>query len=320
MQEHPTGSPDHDVIIIGGGSAGLSAALMLGRARRRVLVIDGGTPRNRFAAHMHGVLGNDGTPPLTLLDQGRKELEQYPVTVTTGTVSTVTDIPHGLQVTREDGTVDRARSLLIASGLEDDLPDIPGLAEHWGGAVFQCPYCHGWEVRDQRIGVIASSPTVIHLATLIRQWTDELTVFTTDPTILDGIDRTARARLDARGVRFIGSPVTGALSADGGFAGLQTADGRVHGLDAVAVSPASRPRDHFLDALALDRTEFPGVGSFLTVDPAGRTGHPRIWAAGNVVNPQLNVPASIGQAALTAGALNFALVEEDTDLAVAGRG
>lgn len=319
MHEHTTIADAYDVIVIGGGASGLSAALTLGRARRRVLVIDSAEPRNRFAGHMHGVLGHDGLPPLALLEGGREELSRYDVTVTGTTVTQVTDIVRGLRVTCGDGTVEYARSVIVASGIDDELPDVPGLADHWGDAAFQCPYCHGWEVRDRRIGVLATSETVVHHASLIRQWTDRLTVFAVGEegtAVLDGLDDRTRSRLQARGIRLVHSPVTGVLSTGGTLSGVTTADGLTHDLDAVAVSPVPHPRDGFLSGLDLDRTEFPGVGTFLTVDPSGRTTHPRIWATGNVTQPWLNVPASTGQATMTAAFVNLALVDEDTDAAL----
>lgn len=309
---------DHaaDVIVIGGGTAGLSAAQMLGRARRNVLVVDSATPRNRFTGHMHGVLGHDGTPPLELLEKGRAELRRYGVTVTPKSVESVTEIVRGLRVTYTDGTVDHARAVLVASGIEDVLPDVPGLAAHWGDTVFQCPYCHGWEHRDERIGVLASSPMLFAYAQLVRNWTDRLTVFVTDASVAGNLDDTTRRRLEARGVEVVTSPVTAAVSTDGALTGVRTQDGAVHEIDALGLHPDSRPRDSFLSGLHLDRKDVPGVGSFLQVDAFGQTSHPRVWAAGNVTDPRANVPASMGQASMTAGMLNTMLVTEDTDNAV----
>ncbi|MGV0868905.1 FAD-dependent oxidoreductase [Corynebacterium kalidii] len=306
----------HDIIVIGGGAAGLSAAELLGRARRDVLVIDSAAPRNRFAPHMHGVLGHDGVPPLDLLDKGRAELDAYGVAVTTGSVESVTEIVRGLKVTCTDGTVAYARAVLVASGIDDTLPDIPGLAEHWGDAVFQCPYCHGWEHRDRRIGVLASSPMVFQYAQLVRNWTADLTVFVTGTDVLTQLDDATRRRFDARGVSVVTSPVTETVSTDGTLTGVRTEDGAVHPVDAIGLHPHSRPRDGFLAPLGLDRTEVPGVGSFVAVDAVGQTSHPRVWAAGNVVDPRANVPTAMGQASMTAGMLNTTLVTEDTDNAV----
>ena len=167
-----------DAIVAGGGPAGLSAALMLGRARRRVLVIDAGSPRNRFAAHMHGVLGQEGVAPGELLERGRAEAASYGVQFASASVEQVERRPGGLQVTASDGATRFTRALVVATGLRDELPGIPGLAERWGVTVLHCPYCHGWEVRDQHLGVLTTSPTGLHQAELIRQWSDRVTVFT----------------------------------------------------------------------------------------------------------------------------------------------
>lgn len=306
----------HDIIIIGGGAAGLSAAELLGRARRDVLVIDSAAPRNRFAPHMHGVLGHDGLPPLELLEKGRAELDAYGVTVTTNSIESVTEVVRGLKVTCTDDTVEYARAVLVASGIDDVLPDVPGLADHWGDAVFQCPYCHGWEHRDQRIGVLASSPMLFQYAQLVRNWTEDLTVFVTDAGVAAQVDDATQLRFDARGITLVTSPVAEIVSTDGTLTGVRTDDGTVHPVDALGIHPEARPRDGFLAPLDLKRTETPGIGSFLTVDAFGQTSHPRVWAAGNVIDPRANVPSSMGQASMTAGMLNTTLVTEDTDNAV----
>ena len=156
--------PQWDVVVIGGGPAGLSAALMLGRARRRVLVIDAGSPRNRFASHMHGVLGNDGTAPAVLLERGRAELAKYAVQVQAGSVERVDEIDGIVRVAIAGTGEIMASALIVATGLSDELPTIPGLVERWGRSVLHCPYRHGWEVRGQRLRVLITSPLGLHHA------------------------------------------------------------------------------------------------------------------------------------------------------------
>ncbi len=190
-----------DVVVIGGGPAGLAAALMLGRSRRRVLVIDAGSPRNRFATHMHGVLGKEGVDPADLLTRGRAEVAEYGVQVIEGSVARVDLTERGVRVEATDGTTHEARAVLVATGLTDELPPIPGLAQRWGTTVLHCPYCHGWEVRDQRLGVLLTSPLAIHQAELLRQLSDQVTVFTAGIEMPDAI----RHRLRARGVRLVES-------------------------------------------------------------------------------------------------------------------
>lgn len=304
-----------DVVIVGGGAAGLSAALMLGRARRRTVVVDSGLPRNRFAAHMHGVLGHEGADPADLLRRGRSEVESYGVAIRSGVVGRAEALPREVRVHLDDGSVLAARALVVASGLVDELPPILGLAERWGTTVLHCPYCHGWEVRDRRIGVIVTSPLGTHQAQLVRQWSENLTVFA-DDALLD--PRTAD-RLRARDVRIVTAPVVELLGEGDRLMAARTSTGEVVELDAVFVAAVARPSDGFLDGLDLRRTSNP-MGEFLDVDDTGRTSNPRIWAAGNVTNPGANVTISVAAGTLVGGTVNLALVEEDFDAAAAGLG
>lgn len=305
-----------DVIVAGGGPAGLSSALMLGRSRRRVLVIDAGSPRNRFAAHMHGVLGHEGIPPGELIERGRAEAEGYGVEFADGTIERVERDQDGLRVTAHDGTTWRARALIVATGLSDELPDVPGLAERWGTTVLHCPYCHGWEVRDRRLGVLATSPLGLHQAELVRQWSDHVTVFTAG---LGPITAETEQRLRARGIHLEPAPVTGILGEDTAIVAVRLGDGRETPVDAIFTAGAPRPHDAFLSSLGLARQDTP-FGSLLAVDAAGKTSDDRIWAIGNVVNPAANVPMSIGAGAFTGGAVNGALVGWDFDAAVQAAG
>lgn len=303
-----------DVVIVGGGAAGLSAALILGRARRRVLVIDSGSPRNRFAEHMHGVLGHEGIDPAELLRRGRAEATGYGVEFVHGTVDRVTREPDGLALTTAEGLAESARALIVATGLSDDLPEVPGLAERWGKSVLHCPYCHGWEVRDRRLGVLTTSPLGMHQAELIRQWSDRVVVFTAG---LGELSPEAEQRLRARGVELVPEPVTEVLGEGTAISAVRVESGREVPVDAVFTAGVLRPRDGFLAGLELERTETP-MGSFLAVDGTGRTSDERVWAVGNVANPGANVPISIGAATMAAAVVNAALVGWDFDAAVAG--
>lgn len=306
-----------DAIVVGGGPAGLSAALMLGRARRRVLVIDAGSPRNRFAAHMHGVLGQEGVPPGELLERGRTEAAGYGVEFADGTVQRVEDAEDGLRVVTVDGVARSTRALVVASGLSDELPAIPGLAERWGVTVLHCPYCHGWEVRDQHLGVLTTSPLGLHQAELIRQWSGRVTVFTAG---LGQLTPETERRLRARGIELESAPVAEIRGEGTAITGVRLsaeddADGREVPVDAIFTVGKPQPHDDFLAELGLARNETP-FGSFLAVDPTGKTSDDRIWAIGNVVNPAANVPMSIGAGAFAGGAVNGALVGWDFDAAV----
>ena len=185
--EHENSST-YDVAVIGGGAAGLSGALVLGRARRSVVVIDAGQPRNAPAAGVHGFLTRDGTPPGELL-----AIAPHARSRAYGARSSPRPLPRpsrtetGFTVTLDDGSTIEARRLLVTTGLVDELPDIPGLAERWGRDVLHCPYCHGWEVRDQPIGIIGGSARSVHQALLFRQWSADVVLFShTGTAISDG--------------------------------------------------------------------------------------------------------------------------------------
>ena len=303
----------YDAVVIGGGIAGLSAALMLGRARRSVLVVDAGSPRNRFATHMHGVPGHEGTPPGELLAKVRQEVSEYGGEFVAAEVDAVVDNDPEIAIILRGGEQVRARAVIAASGLTDELPNIPGLAELWGSRVLHCPYCHGWEVRDQRIGVIAVSPMSLHQIQLLRQWSDQIVAFTAD---LGPIDTETEARLRARGVELVPTRVQRVeYGAPDKPLTVRTDDGATVELDAIFVAGVGRPHDSYLADFNLERTETP-FGNFIAIGRGGSTGHERIWAAGNVVDPSLNVPMSMGAGSFTGAAVNAFLVEKDFEEAL----
>ena len=300
-----------DAVIIGAGAAGLSAAQALGRSLRRTLVIDAGQPRNRFAAHMHNVLGHDGTPPLDLIKKGKGEAANYGVEFQDGRVVAARDLGATIELTLEDGSEIVARSVVLATGVSDDLPAIPGLAQHWGSSVLHCPYCHGWEVRNTRIAVVPTSPMGMHQALLLRQWTDQLTVFT---AALGELDVATIERLRSRDIELVHESIAEVMADEQSVTGIRTESGREVPIDAIFTAAQLRPHDEMLADLRLHRAESP-FGSFIAVDPTGRTSHPRVWAVGNVVAPATAVPQAMAAGAMAGGGLNFVLVEEDFDLA-----
>lgn len=312
---------NYDAVIIGGGIAGLSAAQALGRSLRRTLVVDAGEPRNRYAAHMHNVLGHDTVSPLELLARGRSEARAYGVEIVSGRVSTVRDRGEHLEVELETGdgataTRYRARAMVVASGVRDDLPDIPGLADYWGSSVLHCPYCHGWEVRGRSLGVLATSAASLHQVSLIPQWSKRVTVFAAGLGELQ--DETLRS-IRARGLTLEREAVAEVLGDGENLTGVRTLGGTVHQIDALFTLSAMVPLDGFLAGLTLDRGDGP-FGSFLTVDAFGRTSHPRVWAAGNITAPMATVPIVMGAGAQAGAGVNAALAEEDTVSALRSAG
>lgn len=307
----------YDVVIVGGGPAGLSAALMLGRARRSVLVVDSGEPRNAPAAHMHGYLSRDGAAPGGFLAAGRDEVLGYGVEIVTGRVGTTTRDDAGFTVGIDDGPPVRARRLLIASGVVDELPDVPGLAARWGRDVLHCPYCHGWEVRDQRIGVLATGPMSVHQTLLFRQWTDRLTLLLHTGPPLDERDA---ERLAARDITVVRGEVAGVEALDDRLVGVRLATGAAIPLDALAVAPRMAPRSSVVAGLGLEPSAHPsGMGDYIAADDTGLTRVPGVWVAGNLANLVANVMGSANAGAVAAGAINADLVNEETDAAVRAR-
>jgi thioredoxin reductase len=284
----------YDVIVIGGGAAGLSAALVLGRARRRVAVVDGGEPRNAPAAHMHGYLSRDGLPPAELLRLGRAEAGAYGVDFVTGDVDA---IEPGFSVHLADGRTLAARRLLLATGAVDVLPEIPGLADRWGRDVLHCPYCHGWEVRDEPLGVLGS----VEHALLIRRWSGDL-VHVPHTT---GVTDAERAQLEARGIRVVDGEVRALVVEDDRLKGVVLGDGRIVERAALFLRPPLRPRLAGVD-VGLD--EF----GFVRVDRTGRTSVGGIWAAGNVANPRAQVITAAGEGSAAAIDINNDLVQEES--------
>jgi len=305
-----TGS--YDVAVIGGGAAGLSAALVLTRARRSVVVIDAGQPRNAPAAHMQGFLGSDGLPPSSLLAAGRQEVAGYGGHLLDGRVADVRPVPSPDQplfaVDLAGGSVLHARRVLVTTGLRDDVPDIPGVHERWGRDVLHCPYCHGYEVRDQPLGVLGGPDALAH-AHLVRQWSDDVVYFA------GGEQLTAdqRQRLVARAIGIVDEPVTRLVVTGDRLTGVEVAGGRIISRTAIFVRPRFVAHDEILAGLGC-ATHPDG---WVVTDPTGRTSVPGVWAAGNAANPRAQVITAAGEGSAAAIAINNDLVEEDVSAAVA---
>jgi thioredoxin reductase len=291
----------YDVVVVGGGAAGLSAALVLGRARRRVAVVDSGAPRNAPAAHMHGYLSRDGLPPAELLRLGREEVAAYGVELVVGHVAA---IEPGFSVALADGATLTARRLLIATGATDGLPSIPGLGERWGRDFLHCPYCHGWEVRDLPLGLVGAGPGSVEHAQLVREWSDDLIFFTHTYDLAEA----EREQLEARGIRVVDGEVRRVVVEDDRLRGVVLGDGRTVDRAALFVRPDIRPRG--ADLLAGHGCELDELG-FVRGDGAGRTSVPGVWAAGNVANPRAQVITAAGEGSAAAIAINGDLVQED---------
>ncbi|RLK25973.1 thioredoxin reductase [Micromonospora sp. M71_S20] len=305
----------YDVVVIGGGAAGLSGALTLARVRRSVVVLDAGAPRNAPAEGVHGLLAREGMRPAELLDRGRVEVRGYGGRVVTGEVGAVARDDGGFTVTLADGRTVRARRLLVATGLVDELPDVPGLRERWGRDVLHCPYCHGWEVRDRAIGVLASGPLSVHQALLFRQLSADVTYFGhTMPPLTDE----QAEQLAARGIAVVDGEVAALEIVDDRLVGVRLGDGTLVRREALAVSSRMMARAGFLSALGLRPAEHPaGIGEHVPSDATGRTDVPGVWVAGNVTDPAAQVGAAAAAGVFAAAQINADLVAEETRRAVA---
>ncbi len=277
-------TPDsYDALVIGGSWAGLSAAMQLARARRRVLVVDTGRPRNRFAHHAHGFLGQDGRPPAEIRDAARAQVLAYPTAEFREDEATHAQAEgDGFVVRLASGAAIRARRLVLATGVIDELPDVPGVRERWGATVLHCPYCHGYEVAGRRIGVLATTPHSVHQALLLPDWSDDVTFFT------NGVvapDETERAKLAARGVKIDARPVESLVGDprtpdSNAITGVRVAGGDVVPVEALFLGPRTRVASPLAEQLGCAFDEGPS-GLFVRTTPRKETTVPGVFAAGD---------------------------------------
>ncbi|WP_151523689.1 FAD-dependent oxidoreductase [Serinicoccus kebangsaanensis] len=304
-----------DVAVIGGSAAGLAGALQIARQRRTVIVVDDGTPRNAPAAHMHGYLGREGAAPSELVAVGREEVRSYGGEVLTGRALAVRAGDDGrFRVELSGGHTLLARRVLAATGIVDELPDIEGLAPRWGQDVIHCPFCHGYEVRDQRLVQIVTHPMGLHPSPLLRHLTDRLTVVLHDVDGLDDHAEAALSGLEGAGVPVVRTAVRRVTTGpDGAVTGVELADGSTLEADSVLVGTRFHARLGALASLGLEATPHAsGMGDVLEVDPmTGQTAVPGVYAAGNVTDPSLQVLPSAAHGSRIGAMISFSLADED---------
>jgi thioredoxin reductase len=296
---------EYDVVVVGGGAAGLSAALVLLRARRTVAVVDAGAPRNAPANHLHGFLSRDGMPPRDLLAAGRSEVSGYGGHLLD---DTVVGVEPGFHVRLVSGLHLKARRILVATGLRDELPAVPGVRERWGRDLLHCPYCHGYEVRDQPLGVLGGTPEVVQHALLVRQWSSDVILF----PHADAVGPEQRELVAARGVRVVEGRVARLVVDSDQLQGVELADGTVVARAAVFVRPRFVPNADLLTGLGCEADE----NGWVVHDPVGRTTVAGVWVAGNAADPRAQVITAAGQGSAAAIALNADLVDQDVKCAL----
>ncbi len=308
----------YDAVVVGAGSAGLSAALVLGRSRRRVLVLDGGEPRNAPSSGVHYFLTRDGTPPDELLRIGREQLGPYAgVEVRETKAAGAAGSDGGFEVALEDGTTVEARKVLLATGVRDELPERPGFRELWGRGVYHCPYCHGWEVRDRPLAVLASGEELLMRATLIRNWSRDLVALTDGA---NGPDGDARDRLGALGVPVKEERIS-RLEGDGAAGGLRRIlfeDGSEIAREGLFYGPPQRQRSDLAEALGCEIMAMGPLPAVVKGDPMTKeTTVPGVYVAGDAGTMLQGAIMAAASGAAAAAFLNRALATEDTEAELA---
>ena len=302
----------YDVVVIGGGAAGLSAAVTLCRSLRSVLVIDAGEPRNGRSSGVHGFLSREGLPPEELLAAGRAEVRVHGGEILQGRAVSAREEGGVLVTELQNRQSFRSRRLLICSGFEDELPKVPGVRERRGQDVLHCPYCHGWEVRHRVIGVLATEPAAVREALLFRQWSPNITFF---QHLLGDLNSTEREQLEARSVRVVEGPVASLEISGDVLTGVRLASGQVVACEYLVVNPQAKTESSLLQSLGLQQAGA-AKGQHVATDSMGLTAVHGVWAAGNICDSTAQLVTAASAGAKAATAINTDLVDEDTRRAV----
>jgi len=284
-----------DVIIVGGSFAGLAAALQLGRARRKVTILDTGLPRNRFAGHSHGLLGHDHKPPLDILAEARQQLSRYPaIRLVDARADSISGAIDQFSVLTGDGESLGARRLILSYGVVDQMPDVPGFAKGWGRSIVPCPYCDGFEVAGQHWGLVWSGPQSMNQARLFHDWTDNLTVLTDGHEIPSDV----RTDLALRKIAVVDGRLAEIANPGGHNAIVLLDNGSKVAVDILFAHPRNKPSASLHESLGLATVDTP-LGIVLKVDERRETSLPGIYAAGDLTNPVLpSVTTAIWQGAM----------------------
>jgi thioredoxin reductase len=302
----------YDVLVVGGGPAGLSAALLLGRSRRSVLLCDAGEPRNAASHAAHSFLTRDGTPPAELRRIAREQVAAYPsVELSASAVVAATADDGRFTAVLSDGQAVAARAVVLATGVRDELPAIDGFAEMWGTSVFHCPYCDGWEVRDQPLAVYANgadAESTMTMTSLIRHWSRDLVLLTDGPAPLDAEQR---GRLAALRVELREAPVARLEGERGQLQRIVFTDGSSLARSALFVRPRQHPRTELAAALGCALSDGPPLPGLLQIDAMGQTTVPGVYAAGDIVSPMQQITTAVATGALAGAMINHTLIAID---------
>jgi thioredoxin reductase len=291
---------NYDVVIVGGGFAGLSAALVLGRSRRRVLVSDTGKTRNAVAPESHGFFTRDGTSPAELVRIGREQLRPYEtVELYSAGVKAAKAQSKGFEIKLDDETRIACRKLLLASGVVDEMPEIEGFKELWGKSIFNCPYCHGWEVRDQSLALYGG----IELAELLKGWSDDLVLCTDGATLSEDESRL----LSKNNIAIREERIVRVEEKNGQLENIVFANGETLARKAIFIRPKQQQHSALAKQLGCEFTD----SGTVKVDDFGQTSVPGVYAGGDMINPMQHISFAVSRGALAAVGLNRALLQED---------
>ena len=297
----------YEAVVIGGSFAGLSAAMQLARARRRILIVDSERPRNRFAPHSHGFFGQDGRAPAEIVETGRSQVLAYPTAeLLIDEVTTAAQRESGFELALASGETVRAQRIVLATGVADELPDIPGLRERWGVSVLHCPYCHGYEARDGRLGVLAAGEMNLHVALMLPDWSADVTLFTNRTFEPNDEQRT---RLAARGVRVEPRAVAELLGEGTTLSAVRVrgADGEhVVPLEALFVAPRTRMASPLAEQLGCAFDEGP-LGPLIRTDEKKQTSVAGVFAAGDAARAWHNATVASADGVLAGVAAHQSL-------------
>lgn len=294
----------YDAIIVGGSYAGLSAAMALARSRRTILVIDGGQPANRFTPHSHNMITLDGAVPADINRKAKAQVLAYPtVTFVTDIATNAERTPHGFNVSTKNNQQYKSKKLVLATGWKDEMPDIPGFADCWGISILHCPYCHGYEVKDQPTGIIASGEMGYEFVKMISNWTNQLTVFSNGP---HHFTEEQLAKLEQHSIPVITTAIKAVLHEQGRLQKILLADGSKHAITALYARPAMLQQSEIPQQLGLEITE-QGV---LQTDMMQRTSVPGVYACGDVTTMGRSVANAIASGGVAGAMLNKELIAD----------
>jgi thioredoxin reductase len=304
--EKPEESEEYDVIVVGGSFAGLSAAMQLVRARRRVLILDTDKPRNRFAHASHGFFGHDGRPPREMIETARRQVLVYPTArFERAEALQATGESDRFRVTRSDGTVSRARRLVLATGITDHLPEIPGMKELWGTGVAHCPYCHGYEVAGRPIAILASSEKSIHQALLLRDWSDDVTLLTNGAQPPSGEDA---ERLRRRGVSIETAGVERLIARGTDLEAVATVDGRHLPFGALFIAARWTLSSPLAEQLGCETDDAGNAGPIVKTDAFKESTVPGVYVAGDAARLYGNATLASADGVMAGGAAHQSLI------------